>query len=364
AARPRRCPGARASGAARVRRRLALRRPDRGGARLLGGGRGAAGGVQLRGFERPGAADRGGGTGAGVRVGQRGAGDAPGALRLRAAGGGVPGHRQPPGGGGAAGEQGAGARQPQGPPRLRTAEPGRSGGRAGRHLCPRLAAARGALGAARGARRGRPRRPRPPRRGRRRQPAGGHRLRHRRRLLRPRAGGPAGGARGDPRPALLRGSFDELGRAGGGVPRLPARPGGAADLRPLRLPPPGRRASGAGARAAPPPAAVRAAVFPRRLRGLRGLTAETGRLVLFTVAVAAAATGLILVPGVGAAWALSRPGFRLRALAETVVSLPLVLPPTAVGLGLLLLFGRNGPLGRPLYERLGIEVAFTWRGVV
>ncbi|HXO19780.1 MAG TPA: molybdate ABC transporter permease subunit [Thermoanaerobaculia bacterium] len=82
------------------------------------------------------------------------------------------------------------------------------------------------------------------------------------------------------------------------------------------------------------------------------------------MAVAAAATGLILVPGVGAAWALSRPGFRLRALAETVVSLPLVLPPTAVGLGLLLLFGRNGPLGRPLYERLGIEVAFTWRGVV
>ena len=87
-------------------------------------------------------------------------------------------------------------------------------------------------------------------------------------------------------------------------------------------------------------------------------------LVLFTLAVAAAATLLNLVPGIAAAWVLSRQGWRGRAALETLVSLPLVLPPTAVGLALLLLFGRSGPLGRPLYERLGIDVAFTWRGVV
>jgi molybdate transport system permease protein len=80
--------------------------------------------------------------------------------------------------------------------------------------------------------------------------------------------------------------------------------------------------------------------------------------------VAAGATALLVIPGLAVAWALSRPWLRLRALVETLVSLPLVLPPTAVGLGLLMLFGRSGPLGRPLYEHLGIEVAFTWRAVV
>ncbi|HZF10353.1 MAG TPA: molybdate ABC transporter permease subunit [Thermoanaerobaculia bacterium] len=91
---------------------------------------------------------------------------------------------------------------------------------------------------------------------------------------------------------------------------------------------------------------------------------DAGSLVLFTVAVAAGATLLLVLPGLAVAWVLSRPRFRFRALVETLVSLPLVLPPTAVGLGLLLLFGRSGPLGRLLYEELGIEVAFTWRGVV
>ena len=79
---------------------------------------------------------------------------------------------------------------------------------------------------------------------------------------------------------------------------------------------------------------------------------------------AAGATALLVIPGLAVAWALSRPWLRLRALFETLVSLPLVLPPTAVGLGLLTLFGRSGPLGRPLYEHLGIEIAFTWRAVV
>jgi molybdate transport system permease protein len=87
-------------------------------------------------------------------------------------------------------------------------------------------------------------------------------------------------------------------------------------------------------------------------------------LVLFTVAVAAGATALLLLPGLAVAWALSRPGFKGRSLVEVLVSLPLVLPPTAVGLGLLLLFGRSGPLGLPLWEHFGVEVAFTWRGVV
>jgi molybdate transport system permease protein len=64
------------------------------------------------------------------------------------------------------------------------------------------------------------------------------------------------------------------------------------------------------------------------------------------------------------AWILSRRGWRGRTVLETLVSLPLVLPPTAVGLGLLLLFGRSGPLGGWLHKTFGIDIAFTWRGVV
>lgn len=81
-------------------------------------------------------------------------------------------------------------------------------------------------------------------------------------------------------------------------------------------------------------------------------------VVLFTVEVAAGATAAILIPGVAVAWALSRRGWRGKALVDTLVSLPLVLPPTAVGLGLLLAFSPEGPLGW-----MG-EVAFTWRGVL
>jgi molybdate transport system permease protein len=49
---------------------------------------------------------------------------------------------------------------------------------------------------------------------------------------------------------------------------------------------------------------------------------------------------------------------------ETLATLPLVLPPTVVGLALLEVFGRNRPLGRFLYERFDLSVAFTWRAVV
>ena len=91
---------------------------------------------------------------------------------------------------------------------------------------------------------------------------------------------------------------------------------------------------------------------------------ETGRILLFTVAVASAATALILVPAIALAWALSRRGWRGRSWVEALVTLPLVLPPTAIGFALLLLFGRQGPLGRPLFDLLGIEVAFSRLGVV
>ena len=86
-------------------------------------------------------------------------------------------------------------------------------------------------------------------------------------------------------------------------------------------------------------------------------------LLLFTLGTAAASTLLIFPAGVLAGAGLARwrgPG---AGLVETALSLPLVLPPTAVGLVLLELCGRNGVFG-PALEALGFEVVFTWKAVV
>ena len=93
------------------------------------------------------------------------------------------------------------------------------------------------------------------------------------------------------------------------------------------------------------------------------LSAEDLRIVDFTLRMAALATILVLPPGIAAAWGLARwrgPG---RGAVETLLALPLVLPPTAVGLLLLELLARNRPLGAWLDAR-GVEVVFTWKAVV
>jgi molybdate transport system permease protein len=90
---------------------------------------------------------------------------------------------------------------------------------------------------------------------------------------------------------------------------------------------------------------------------------DTWRIAWFTFLCAAGATALVMPPGVVLAWMLARRKFRGRALVETFVSLPLVMPPVATGLILLMVLGRRGSVGRVL-ERLGIEVVFTWKAVV
>ena len=91
--------------------------------------------------------------------------------------------------------------------------------------------------------------------------------------------------------------------------------------------------------------------------------AQDLHVVAFTLQMAATATAVILVPGVASAFFLA--GYRGpgRGALETILSLPLVLPPTAVGLLLLELLGRNRPLGAWLAAH-GVEVVFTWKAVV
>jgi molybdate transport system permease protein len=75
------------------------------------------------------------------------------------------------------------------------------------------------------------------------------------------------------------------------------------------------------------------------------------------------ATAITLVCGVAvAAWRANRRGAG-PALLDGLFLLPLVLPPTVVGFLLLLLFGRNGPLGR-LLLRFGATVVFSWPATV
>lgn len=93
------------------------------------------------------------------------------------------------------------------------------------------------------------------------------------------------------------------------------------------------------------------------------MSPEIREIAVFTVLAASAATAVMLVPGVALAWLLARRRFPGKALVETLVSLPLVIPPVATGLLLLWLFGRRGPLGRVL-EAAGIEIVFTARAVV
>jgi molybdate transport system permease protein len=80
-------------------------------------------------------------------------------------------------------------------------------------------------------------------------------------------------------------------------------------------------------------------------------------IVLFTIRTALLATLLLLAPGTLIAWLLARREWRGKSFVETLVALPLVMPPVATGLILLKLFGRRGPLGF-------LDVAFTWRAVV
>ena len=76
-----------------------------------------------------------------------------------------------------------------------------------------------------------------------------------------------------------------------------------------------------------------------------------------------AATAVTLLIGLPLAWLLSHRRFPGRDLLEALVVLPLILPPTVLGYYLLLMIGRQGPIGAAL-AAAGIEIAFTWRAAV
>jgi molybdate transport system permease protein len=92
------------------------------------------------------------------------------------------------------------------------------------------------------------------------------------------------------------------------------------------------------------------------------LTVEESQALWLSAKVALWATGLCLPVGIAASWLLARRSFHGKVLLDALVQLPMVLPPVVPGYLLLLLFGTHGPLGAWLQARLGIVIAFTWKG--
>ncbi len=66
--------------------------------------------------------------------------------------------------------------------------------------------------------------------------------------------------------------------------------------------------------------------------------------------------------GLFVAWLLARRTFFGKSALNAIVHLPLVLPPVVVGYLLLVLLGREGPIGQALYRLFGVSLPFTWQG--
>jgi molybdate transport system permease protein len=93
------------------------------------------------------------------------------------------------------------------------------------------------------------------------------------------------------------------------------------------------------------------------------LSFETWHITVFSLSVGLASTLLILPFGIAMAWLFARKEWPLKSVVETIVLLPLVMPPVSTGLILLKIFGRRSPVGQWLYDR-GVEIVFNWKGVL
>lgn len=89
--------------------------------------------------------------------------------------------------------------------------------------------------------------------------------------------------------------------------------------------------------------------------------AEMTALIL-SVKIGFVAASLVLPFAVGIAYCLARFKFPGRILVDTLVHLPLILPPVVVGYLLLIAFGRNGIIGAALYNCCGLSFSFRWTG--
>lgn len=92
------------------------------------------------------------------------------------------------------------------------------------------------------------------------------------------------------------------------------------------------------------------------------LSPEEWQAVRLSLEVATRSVLVSLPPAIAVAWLLARRRFPGRLLLDALVHLPLVVPPVVVGWALLMLFGIQGPIGRPLHDWFGVRLVFTTEG--
>jgi molybdate transport system permease protein len=94
------------------------------------------------------------------------------------------------------------------------------------------------------------------------------------------------------------------------------------------------------------------------------MNADDVQVIGLTLGTAALSTLITFPFGVALAWLLARKEWPGKTVVETIVTLPLVMPPVATGLILLNLLGRRGPIGTFVQGVFGTEIVFTWKAVV
>jgi len=86
--------------------------------------------------------------------------------------------------------------------------------------------------------------------------------------------------------------------------------------------------------------------------------------LILSIKVAIFCTLIITAPAIAIAWLLARKNFFCKSLLDSLVHIPLILPPVVPGFLLLTLLGNHGLIGKWLHNSFGITVAFTWVGAV
>ncbi len=94
------------------------------------------------------------------------------------------------------------------------------------------------------------------------------------------------------------------------------------------------------------------------------LSPEEYSTMMLSLKVSLWSVGIILIPGIFTGWLLARYDFIGKSLLDGILHLPLVLPPVVTGYLLLLALGRQGYIGKWLYQQFEISLAFSWRGAV
>lgn len=113
-------------------------------------------------------------------------------------------------------------------------------------------------------------------------------------------------------------------------------------------------AHGFGAEGSPPPSEFSPAPPPSALGGF------PFRTLAITLQVAVAATLMNIPPALALSWLVVKRRVRGRFFLDALASLPLALPPVAIGYALLLAVGPNGPVGRVAEELFGARIVLTW----